>query len=157
MPEQPPDWFWEGNVQTAVARHLVEEGWSIESQADTASRQAGVDIVAVRGTDKLAVEVKGYPTTTYARGRLAGTTKPTQPATQARQWFSHASLSALLLVSNPSFTHVALAFPDFTTFRSLASRTRPALERLDVVIYLVREDGGTHPVGDFDGNAPGGG
>jgi hypothetical protein len=32
------DWFWEGNVQRAVVGHLVDEGWMIESETDTASR-----------------------------------------------------------------------------------------------------------------------
>ena len=39
----PQDWFWEGNVQSAVIQHLVTQGYKIMSVADTASHQAGKD------------------------------------------------------------------------------------------------------------------
>jgi hypothetical protein len=41
------DWFWEGNVQRAVVGHLVDEGWTIESETDTASRARADAIVVV--------------------------------------------------------------------------------------------------------------
>jgi hypothetical protein len=40
------DWFWEGNVVRAVAKHLTDNGWTIERVADTASGQAGPDVQA---------------------------------------------------------------------------------------------------------------
>lgn len=58
-PEQP--WYWEGNVQAALARHLGQAGWKIEQTADTASRERGIDLVATRSGERMAVEVKGYP------------------------------------------------------------------------------------------------
>ncbi len=42
-------WYWEGNVQANVARFLVVAGWTIESAADTASRQRGIDLLATKG------------------------------------------------------------------------------------------------------------
>src|SRR5690606_23507541 len=58
IPETPKDeepavsgehpWHWEGNVQAAVVSGLVAEGWSILAVADTASRAAGTDVIAVR-------------------------------------------------------------------------------------------------------------
>lgn len=91
------EWFWEGNVQAAVVRHLASEGWTIRRVADTASSEQGVDISAVRGAERVLVEVKGYPSIVYARGPKAGQSKPTHPALQARQYFSHALLSGLIM------------------------------------------------------------
>src|SRR5687767_6036018 len=39
------EWFWEGNVQTTLLRHLKKDGWHIQRSADTASRSRGIDIV----------------------------------------------------------------------------------------------------------------
>jgi hypothetical protein len=36
------DWFWEGNVVAAIARHLEGEGWEIVGQADTRLKERGV-------------------------------------------------------------------------------------------------------------------
>ena len=55
------DWHTEAKVQAMVVAHLLREGWQIVSQADTASRQRGIDIVAARETEELAIEVKGFP------------------------------------------------------------------------------------------------
>ena len=37
---------------------------------------------------ELLVEVKGWPSTTYAKGERAGQPKPTQPTLQATHWFA---------------------------------------------------------------------
>lgn len=44
------EWFWEGNVQAAVVRHIAAEGWDIRRVADTASRERGVDIEESRSS-----------------------------------------------------------------------------------------------------------
>jgi hypothetical protein len=54
------DWFWEGNVQEALATHLRDEGWSVDPLADTASKARGIDISASREGRQLAV---GAPAT----------------------------------------------------------------------------------------------
>lgn len=140
--QAPNPWHWEGNVQAALARWLESQGWTITSLADTASRATGVDLLASRDDELLAVEVKGYPTTTYARGPNAGLPKPTQPANQARQWYSHALLSVMLLRQQHPNSLVAMCFADFPTFRSLIQRTDDSLISLGVGVYLVRDDGG---------------
>ncbi len=91
------EWWWEGNVQAAVVRHLAAEGWDIHRVADTSSRERGVDIDAVRGPERLLVEVKGYPSDTYLRGPKEGRRKPTGAALQARHYFAGALLSGLLM------------------------------------------------------------
>ena len=135
------DWFWEGNVQASLVAHLELEGWDITNQADTASREHGIDIVAVRHGKRLSVEVKGFPSTTYARGERAGQPKPTQPASQARQWFSHALLSVMLMRHKQPDAVIALAFPDYPTYRSLVDRTDLSLDLLGVGVFFVQEGG----------------
>jgi len=138
-PDAP--WYWEGNVQTTVARFLASEGWVIESVADTASRQRGVDLVATKRARRLAIEVKGYPGTVYARGERAGQPKPTAPTTQARHWFAQALLTAILTGGTTEQTEVAVAFPDMPRFRELIGRSDWALRRLSIRVFLVGEGG----------------
>jgi hypothetical protein len=132
-------WYWEGNVQASVARFLVAAGWTIESAADTASRQRGIDLVATKAGRRLAVEVKGYPGTVYARGARAGQPKPTAPTTQARHWFAQALLTAVLVGGSEERADVAIAFPDMPRFRDLITRSEWALRRLGVCVFLVGE------------------
>lgn len=134
-------WYWEGNVQASVARFLVAAGWTIESAADTASRQRGIDLVATKRGRRLAVEVKGYPGTVYARGARAGQPKPTAPTTQARHWFAQALLTAVLVGGSEERAEVAIAFPDMPRFRDLIRRSEWALRRLGVRVFLVGEGG----------------
>jgi hypothetical protein len=78
-------WYWEGNVQATVARFLVSEGWVIESVADTASRQQGIDLMATNGARRLAVEVKAIqgPSMRGANGQGSQSRPPrrTRPGT----------------------------------------------------------------------------
>lgn len=83
-------------MQAAVVRHIAAEGWDIRRVADTASRERGVDIEAVLDGTQLLIEVKGYPSTTYASGDRAGETKRTSAPLQARAYFSHALLAGVL-------------------------------------------------------------
>jgi hypothetical protein len=136
------DWFWEGRVQDALVAHLLAQGWSIEQTSDTASRERGIDVLASRPNRRLAVEVKGFPSTRYARGEKAGQPKPTSPALQARHWFAGALLTALVTRSKyGEGLELALALPDMPRFRGLIEQTGWALERTEIGVYLVREDG----------------
>lgn len=136
-----PEWFWEGNVQAALGRHLEGQGWKLVSEADTAARSPGIDLVAQKDGRRLGVEVKGYPSTTYARGEKRGQPKPTQPTNQARHWYSHALLAVMLMRDKEPGAEIALAFPAFPTFTNLVKRTKASLELLGVGIYFVFEDG----------------
>lgn len=135
------DWFWEGNIQRLVAEYLAAEGWAIEATADTASRARGVDILASKNGRRVALEVKGFPATTYARGPKAGQPKPTAPTLQARHWFAEAILTTLLTRARRVDHELAIALPDMPRFRTLLSEVEWALERLTVGVYLVGEDG----------------
>jgi hypothetical protein len=136
-----PEWHCEGNVVVAVVCYLKEEGWTIESVADTAARAHGADIRARKEGKTLIVEAKGYPLTVYARGENKGQPKPTKPDVQARHWYSHVLFDAILRQSKYPSASVAIALPDFPVFKSLIARTQFALSKLGIGVYLVRETG----------------
>ena len=66
MSDRP--WFWEGNVQAALADYLTTAGWTVLTTADTEVKEAGIDILLEKGKRLMAVEVKGYPSTVYDHG-----------------------------------------------------------------------------------------
>jgi Holliday junction resolvase-like predicted endonuclease len=142
VPAEPADehWTWEGNVQSCVVTYLAGTGWRILSVADTARREQGIDVVAERDGARLLVEVKGWPSTTYARGERAGQPKPTQPSMQAAHWFAE-GLTTLIRRGDAPGVRLALALPDKPRYRTLLSEAAWALERLDLTAYLVSADG----------------
>jgi len=135
------DWFWEGNVVTAVAEDLRKRGWTIEGMANTATREAGVDLHATRDGKVLLVEIKGYPSEFYMRGAKIGQKKVTSPSTQARHWYSEVLLSAILRKTKQPDATVAIAFPEFDVFSNLVTRTADALRKLDIGVFFVDESG----------------
>lgn len=136
----PDDWFWEGNVQRQIAVYLESEGWKIEGVADTASKEAGPDIVATKGKHNLKVSVKGWPSDKYVSGPKKGQVKPTRPYNQARHWFAEA-IFELLMQAPTAGLRLALGFPDYDLYRKLWSRTRWALSQLRISCFFVGRDG----------------
>ena len=118
------NWYWEGNIVDALAQHLSNSGWHIESKADTRSKARGIDIQASKGEQKLLIEVKGYPSKEYR-----------DPARAA------ALLAALRIQTKNPSAKVALAFADFPRFRTLFDETYRGLERLGVGVFMVNEAG----------------
>jgi len=141
----PNEWYWEGNVVKIVVAHLEKEDWVIERTADTESREAGVDIIARKDNVLLLIEVKGYPSKLYQRGEHKGKQKRTSPSTQAKHWYSGVFLSAILRQAENSNAVVAIALPDFPVFSKLVHRTRQALDKLGIKVYLVEENGVVKP------------
>ena len=133
-------WAWEGNVQSRVATHLAATGWSIIRVADTAQRERGVDIIAEQDGQRLLVEVKGWPSSTYARGERAGQPKPTQPTTQAAVWFAE-GLTTLIRRGTEPGSRLALALPDMPRYRTLLGEAAWALDRLEITVFLVDAEG----------------
>lgn len=135
------EWHHEAHIQAAVVTHLATTGWSVISVADTATRERGIDIVARRQGTLIGVEVKGYPSKFYADPTKAGRHKPTQPATQARVWYSGAVLAAMRLRgTNPSM-HAVIALPDFPTYRALFADTKWSLDQCAIEVWWVNEEG----------------
>lgn len=135
------DWFWEGNVIESLAEWLRSKDWSIVSQSDTRTKQRGVDLCIRKGLLDILIEAKGYPSHIYRDERRAGEKKPTSPTLQAQHWYSQALLKTLRLQNaNPS-AKVAMAFPDFPTYRRLFGETAAALTCLEVAVFFVKETG----------------
>jgi hypothetical protein len=144
------EWFWEGNVQATLVRHLVNDGWRIRRVADTHSREHGVDIEADRNGVTLLVEVKGYPSATYLKGPNEGQKKNFGVGAQARTYFGNAVLTGLLMRSDNSDARVVLVFPALETFRALARRSALPLDRAGIEIWLVDDSGQVVPVDATD-------
>lgn len=141
MVDATTDWFWEGNIVNALARNLIGKGWKIEGQANTQSKERGVDLRASKEGKILLVEAKGYPSKSYRDPRRADERKPTNPVNQAQQWYSHALLKVLRLQTAYPQAKVALAFPDFPRYRTLFNETKLGLEKLAIAVLLVNEAG----------------
>jgi Holliday junction resolvase-like predicted endonuclease len=135
------DWHTEAKVQAMVVAHLVREGWQIVSEADTASRQRGIDIVAVRETEELAIEVKGFPGRGFADPRRAYEQKRARPSTQATGWYGRAILAAMLTRSRRPHARSVIALPDFPRYRDLFKETAGSLQKCSIEVWWVSEDG----------------
>ncbi len=133
------EWYCEANVVASVVQHLRQEGWAIESIADTESRERGADIRAKRNGEALIVEAKGYPVEVYARGEKKGQPKPTKPGVQARHWYSQVLFDAILRQNEYPSANVVIALPRFSVFTNLIDRTRHALRNLHIGVFLVSE------------------
>jgi hypothetical protein len=135
------DWLGEAEVQAAIVAFLVSEGWTIDRQADTAKRERGIDVVASRGPERLAIEVKGFPGRVYVRGPRAGQPKPTHPSLQASHYFAGALLSAIAIRESLPDVGVVIGLPDVQRYRDLVSRSASSLGMLEITLLLVKENG----------------
>ena len=90
------DWHTETRVQAMVVAYLVRDGWQIMSVADTARRERGIDVIAARQADTLAIEVKGFPGRGFADPRRRDEKKRAHPNGQATGWYGRAILAAML-------------------------------------------------------------
>ena len=141
MPPCEGDWHTEARVQAMLIKHLHREGWGIVRSADTARRERGIDIEATRGTETVAVEVKGFPGRNYADPRRAGEKKRTQPSTQAKVWYGGAILAAMIARTQRPGVRVVIAFPDFPRYRELYRQTARQLQRCEIELWWVTREG----------------
>jgi hypothetical protein len=135
------DWFWEGNVQAAIADYLGASGWTVIGLADTASKARGFDIAAQQGNRHLVVEVKGFPSKDYADPRRAGETKRTIPLNQAPKWYAQAILKAMRTRGSLPSAEIAIGLPDYPRYRTLIQETEGSLRHLGFGVYLVDDQG----------------
>ena len=120
-------WSWEGNVQAAVATFLERRGWAIVRTANTATREPGKDIEAVRSGSTLWVTVKGLP--------LA------HPSAQARLWFADAIFDVVRYRQEDAAALIAVALPESPLYQRWQERAA-WLQRATPFDYLwVNEDG----------------
>lgn len=135
------DWYWEGNVATAISNFLVADGWHIVSAANTHTKEQGIDIHAVKGGSTLLVEAKGYPSVHYRDPARAAEHKVTNPTSQAQHWYSHALLKVMRLQSKHPEAIVAFGLPDFPRYRTLFAETRPGIAKIGAAMLFVSENG----------------
>lgn len=119
----PRPWPWEGAVQAVFVEFLRLQGWRVLAAADTASREAGIDVLAQRKQRFIGAEVKGWPSADYADPRRAHETKRTRPSTQAGHWFSQALTKAIMLLDTHPSHESLVVLPDQPRYRDLAART----------------------------------
>lgn len=116
------EWHTEANVQAALVTALAGEGWRILSVANTATKEHG-DVIASRDGRTVGVEVKGFPSRSYADPARAGEAKRTSPSTQAGHWYSQAVLAAMRLRGKEPSWGSVIALPDFPRYRDLHAET----------------------------------
>ena len=124
----------EDAVINLLCEHLTADGWKIVSKA--LPDQRGTDGVATRAGARLEVEAKGEGSSKAHTARFG---QPFNQA-QARVHVGEAVLKALAVVAEGK-AHAAIALPDGRRHRSLVEPVRPALERLEITVFWVREDG----------------
>ncbi|GGN96519.1 hypothetical protein GCM10010112_87820 [Actinoplanes lobatus] len=134
-------WPWEGSVQAVFVDVLRRHGWAIDSEADTATKARGVDVLATRSGRRLGAEVKGWPSDGYADPRRAAETKRTQPSTQAGHWFSQALFKAMMLLDSHPGHETLMVLPDYRRYRDLTERTRTGRGLAGIHVVLVSPDG----------------
>jgi hypothetical protein len=121
-------WYWEGNVQQRIVDYLRAKEWEILTNANTASREQGKDIVAKKNGKELWVSVKGWPEKSQN--------------TQARHWFSGALFDLVLYKDINSSVYLALGLPGgFRTYENLSGRVTWLRKNLPFEIIFVAENG----------------
>lgn len=124
-------WFWEGNIQAQLVRHLMAQKYHIRSVADTATRQQGIDIVAERDGELLWISVKGYP---------VGTCR-TNPSVQAGHWFKQVIFDILAYRGQDKSVSLGVGLPDFPRYRFLAKKIDWFTPVADVRYFWVNKNG----------------
>ena len=87
------EWHTEASVQASLVTALRADGWRIVREANTATKEHGIDVLASRDGQMVGIEVKGFPSRGYADPARANEVKRTSPSTQAGHWYSQAVLA----------------------------------------------------------------
>lgn len=135
------EWHTEASVQAALVTFLAGEGWRILSVANTATKEHGIDVIASRGGRTAGVEVKGFPSRTYADPARGGEVKRTSPSTQAGHWYSQAVLAAMRLRGKEPTWRSVIALPDFPRYRDLYGETGGSLTAAQIEVWWVSSAG----------------
>jgi len=143
--DKSQDWFWEGNVQQKIVEYIRNiEKFEVLLASNTLEKRRGPDILSRRDDIFRQVSVKGYPSDKYTSdfpGGKKGERKRTQPATQARHWFSEALFELILAKSKNQNLEIALGLPKFQTYVNFLNNTRWLRERIGLYCYLVSDNG----------------
>jgi hypothetical protein len=121
--------------------YLLAGGWEVPTEADTASKEPGDDMVAIRDGVTMVVEVKGYPSEGYADPRRSGEVRPTSPTSQAHHWLAQAILRSMRTIGRQPPVTVAMAFPSKPRYQGLLEEIWTAISSLGIIVFLVNEHG----------------
>ena len=135
------EWFWEGNVQSVLARHLERSDWRLVNVSNTESKERGVDIRAEKAEHVLLFEVKGYPSATYSDPKRAHEKKKTSPTLQAGHWYAQAVLKAMRLKSSSPDAQIVIGLPDFKRYKDIFEETKGSLKTLGFQVWGVDQNG----------------
>jgi len=139
------EWFEETNVSINIRDYLSEKGHKI-IKFNIDKRQKGHDIITIKEGVKTIIEVKGYPSDKYVRGKNKGEKKPTPSNLQAKHWFSEGLLSLLLAKCDDWDITIALGLPKFRKYEELIKKIEPLKEKIGLKCYFVS---GTGDVEEF--------
>jgi hypothetical protein len=129
-------------VQWRIAEHLSANGFALLQVVDTASKVAGVDVIAEKDGQVLWVTVKGYP---------KGTAK-TNPSTQCRHWFAHAMWGVARYRQERPDVAIGVGLPDdFTAYLNLARKAEWLRMAAPFTFYWVGKDGTVRVEAQQDG------
>ena len=140
------DWFYEGQISKKLVEYFSKNGYIIlKDNSDKISSKGEDIIVSIEGQQEI-IEVKGYPTTVYTKGKDKGKPKPTNPKLQAKHWFSEALLSSILNYQRQKVKDnfkLAIAFPLIARYKELIKRVEDYFtdNNLNFKVYFVDESG----------------
>nr|WP_200958099.1 hypothetical protein [Nocardioides sp. Soil805] len=135
------EWHAEANVQAVLVTALATDGWRILSVANTATKEHGIDVIAARDGQTVGIEVKGFPSRTYADPARAGEQKRASPSTQAGHWYSQAVLAAMRLRGKEPTWSSVIALPDFPRYRQLHFETAGSLSATGIEVWWIDQSG----------------
>jgi hypothetical protein len=142
--ERWEEWHTEASVQASLVTALAAEGWRILSVANTATKEHGIDVIATRDGRTVGIEVKGFPSRSYADPARADEVKRTSPSTQAGHWYSQAVLAAMRLRGKEPGWRSVIALPDFPRYRDLHAETAESLAAAQIEVWWVDQAGAVH-------------
>ena len=125
-------WYWEGNIQNKIVDFLKHQGYQVLKEANTASKEPGVDITAISPAMKrLLVSVKGFPYEHNANKN-----------TQARHWFAEAIFDLVLYHQDFPEVMLAIGIPEgFPTYQNLSKKVIWFKESLPFKYFWVTQEG----------------
>ncbi|MBD3181424.1 hypothetical protein GF312_03975 [Candidatus Poribacteria bacterium] len=139
------EWFEKTNVSLKIKDYLVNGGYTI-TKFNVAKTEKGHDIEAKKDGKKLIIEVKGFPSDKYVRGRNKGKKKPTNPRLQAKHWIAEALFSLIQAKNKKPDAIIAFAFPKFDRYTNLVNSIRDIMKILDLRCFFVSKNGNVEEI-----------
>jgi hypothetical protein len=144
---QDRNWFREGNIQERVIEFLEdEEGFTILSPGHSVGPEQGLEIVAERYVDGIAIHrlvlVLGWPGPVHEQSESQGQAHAARPEATARSWIAQTLLDLALGRGDSPDVELGLALPAIASYIRYLQRLRWFLAAARVYVYLVSQAGG---------------